>query len=438
MNIITSILLTALLIFLSPSTTHADNTSTESTTTTIDKSDELQDDNDRFTMKLQGRLRIRYDKAHQTLDKHKSLGSIGAYGTLHNTRPVRFGIKGRAGSKAITYAVTTDIGLNNAELVAAHASFRLSKKLFIQAGRFKQYFSRQRITSSSKQALIHRALTDRFFDAGYDWGITLRHGIKNKKSRWEGALGIIYPEIYAYREQAQTSIQPERTKDAIKGALLARIGWSNTTMQRYTEPDLKRGALRFSTGAASIVDYRDSIVKQDSNDTRPDPIALRTRLTLDGIIKYYGFSSTTGLFFAHQTTDAIHKKVDLENKPLDDADEVTTSLIRDFSYTQFGISYGGHWQASYLFKADQGLLNNVPHGPSVRYEYIEGVTSNNAVHHLLYQNVMLGYSFYPWNNHRIKAQVQANYSTTSFDNDDTNQITRNSELKGIGQIQLVF
>ena len=410
----------------------------------------LRSDSDRFAISLHGRMQFRYGGVNSTLtENNKDFVDYTEYNP--SIRPVRFGIKGHLWSDRLTFMFEVDTYQASAAIVESHASWQLKKNIFLQFGSFKQYFSRQRITSSSKQAFTDLAHVNSFFDAGYAWGLTLRNDVKHSPFEW--AVGLFNPT----GNSTEISIPPFFSQDTSNSTVsfVGRIGTGNRSMKRYSEADLEGGSLRWAANVGVVIDYFGSspTLSNDNNEETPEetetpeesieddsdialeetgPDGFRTRGTLDYIVKANGFSSTGGVFFGTQDTGSQALNSDEDIFPI--ATLPFSPLPFSFDH-RFEQAYGVHAQINYLMRSGK---DNLHHGPMARAEYLNATYNHPSDPTLTYTRVSAGYSVYPFADHRIKLQFQGFWHESEISSAMIDSELTVSQMGALAQLQLGF
>ncbi len=410
----------------------------------------LRSDSDRFAISLHGRMQFRYGGFNSILtENNKDFVDYAEYNP--SIRPVRFGIKGHLWSDRLTFMFEVDTYQASTAIVESHASWQLKKNMFLQFGLFKQYFSRQRITSSSKQAFTDLAHVNSFFDAGYAWGLTLRNDVKHSPFEW--AVGLFNPT----GTSTEISIPPFFSQNTSNSTVsfVGRIGTGNRSMKRYSEADLEGGSLRWAANVGVILDYFGSspTLSNDNNEEtseetpeesieddsdialeETEPDGFRTRGTLDYIVKANGFSSTGGVFFGTQDTGSQALSSDEDIFPISTNPLPFSPLPFSFDH-RFEQAYGVHAQINYLTRSGK---NNLHHGPMARAEYLNATYNHPSDPTLAYTRVSAGYSVYPFADHRIKLQFQGFWHETEISSAVTDPTLTISQKGALAQLQLGF
>ncbi len=177
--------------------------------------------------------------------------------------------------------------------------------MWLRVGQWKRPFSRQQITSSGRQELTDRAITDRAFGAGRDIGVALRNDYE-KSPDLEWTVGV-FNGFQADRSTLSGDVEVDpltgegelvsggftNVPAQLKPAIVGRIGVNRNGLKGYTEADLEGGPLRFGVAASAWLegDY-------DEDD------ASNQKVELDYIVKAAGFSTTGGVYAMTDQTGA--------------------------------------------------------------------------------------------------------------------------------------
>ena len=296
---------------------------------------------DRFKMAIGQRVQIRF--AHEEIED-------GDNENAFSIPRARLGMKGHAFNKDITYKFQMDLGKGNVALKDFFVDHALMPgTLHIRAGQWKRPFSRQYITSSGKQSLVDRAITDKAFGAGRDIGVAI-HNKYEKSPGFEYAVGIFNgtgdkPWFQANEAKSKFTNVP----DHVEPAVVARMGYNHGGIKGYSEADLEGGGFRFAVAASGAFFL----------DTAEDNDARRV-LEVDCITKLHGFTSS-GAVYAHYTEGTMDK-------------------------------WGFHSQLGYVLQKK--------YQPVVRYAYVAPEGNDNDDH-----EVALGFAIYYFG-HKLKWQTE--------------------------------
>lgn len=257
-----------------------------------------------FLLKTEGRVQSRYSLVSTKAGDDRELGSA------FEISRARLTLAGHAFSKDIAYKLQTDFGKGFVSLKDFYIDYKLGDKLYVRTGQAKRPFSRQQINSSGRLALVDRAITDKFFKAGRDIGVTI-HNNYEKSPDFEWAVGVYNGTgDKAAFEGTADPMSGEVTgggftnvPDVFGPALVARAGINRGGIKGYSEGDLEGGPLRFAVAASVLAEL----------DTDDDDASV-VRAGLDYALKVEGISSTGGVYvasaqdgegFADQAYDAL-------------------------------------------------------------------------------------------------------------------------------------
>ena len=266
---------------------------------------------------------------------------------------IRLTLAGHAHSKSIRYKFQTDFGKGQVSLKDFLVDYTISQPVVLRVGQFKRPFSRQQITSSSKQAFIDRAITDKSFGAGRDIGIAF-HNNYEKSPQLEWAVGIFNGtgdkgRLSGSVDTATGDIETgsfNNVPGRFNPAFVARIGYNSPGMKGYSEADLEGGPLRFAVAASSLVVFDADKGKFDADDADNASVAIE----LDYALKVNGLS-TDGAIYLVTAQDG--------------------SSLSDLGYAGFG----AHLQAGYLV--------NETYLPTIRYALVVPDGSDNNRHEIM-------------------------------------------------------
>jgi len=126
-----------------------------------------------FRVQGGGRIQMRY-----TLEA--GAGEGGGYAASESAFSIpraRLKVKGNAFTPSLHYVLQLDMGKGFVSLKDAYITLDLlGDHLRLRVGEFKRGFSRQQLMSTSKIAMVERAITDNYFGAGRDIGVALMGG----------------------------------------------------------------------------------------------------------------------------------------------------------------------------------------------------------------------------------------------------------------------
>ena len=319
----------------------------------------ISSDDGNYTMKLGGRMQVRY-----TYDAVDGFGSSdnAADESAFNIPRARLKLAGHLFDKKMTYYFQTDFGKGKAGLKDFFTDYIVHNKwLRIRTGQSKRPFSRQQLTSSGKQELVDRAITDKAFMAGRDIGIEI-HNHYIKSPEFEYALGIYNGN----------GIKSDGFADRFNPTMVARLGYNYGGIKGYCEADFNGGPFRFAMATSALMNF--DIDGDDTNDT-----ALMGEI--DFIMKIHGVTTSGAFYYSQANGESM-----LDGKTLSDA-------------------IGFHGQLGYLIFGK--------YQPVLRYamvQYSETKTTQSEI--------SAGISFYP-HKHNFKWQSDVAMKSTLVDGSNT-------------------
>ena len=313
----------------------------------------------------------------------------------------RLTFKGNAFGKDLTYKFQTDFGKGLVNLKDFFANYKLGDSVQVRVGQWKRPFSRQQINSSSKLALVDRAMTDKKFGAGRDIGVALHNGYE-KSPEFEWAVGVfngtsVKPSIATSvsldnsdpaAPTASASSKMANTVSRFQPAFIGRFGYNMGGIKGYSEGDLKGGDFRLSLGAGAmwLHSYDDE--------------ASAMRANVDFMMKVSGFAFS-GAFYAAMDESA------------DDDGNMSLGLS----------AMGLHAQANYLIaQSYQPVLRFEWHMPD---EVGPGSEDEKVM--------TLGFNWF-FHGHKVKWQTDISAAMTSDDTDGGDQ----TDLRVRSQLQFAF
>ncbi|HIA00367.1 MAG TPA: hypothetical protein EYN66_00360, partial [Myxococcales bacterium] len=212
----------------------------------------ISSDDGNYTMKLGGRLQARF--TYDAIDGFDPNGKEYDKSAFNIPR-ARLKLAGHLFDKKVTYYFQTDFGKGKAGLKDFFTDYIVHNKwLRIRAGQWKRPFSRQQLTSSAKQEMVDRAITDKAFFAGRDIGIEL-HNHYIKSPEFEYALGIFNGN----------GIQKDNFADRLNPAMVVRLGYNYGGIKGYSEADFEGGPFRFAVATSALINF--DLDGNDENDT---------------------------------------------------------------------------------------------------------------------------------------------------------------------------
>lgn len=243
---------------------------------------------DVFELKLHSRLQARYTA--ELLDD--------ADNEMAFSLPrVRLVLSGHVFSPRLAYYFQLDFGKGNAALKDYFVDYTFKSWLRLRVGQWKVPFTRHHVMSTSKIALIDRAITHDYLGVGRDVGLAL-HNDYEHAPRFEYVLALFNGTGAKPAFSGTVLVDPLTGEGTLESAeasnvpshlhptLVARVGYNHGGM-RYEEVDLQRGPLRFAVAANGLVEF-----DSDGDD------ASMMRANIDYALMWRGFSSRGGLFVA--------------------------------------------------------------------------------------------------------------------------------------------
>ncbi len=313
-----------------------------------------------FELKINARVQARY--TYEALDGEPDEAQF-------SIPRARIALKGKAFSPDLSYAFQADFGKGSVALKDFYVDYGiLPKVLHVRVGQYKRPFSRQQITSSGKQELVDRAITDKAFHAGRDIGLMF-HNQYEKSPTFEYAVGIFNGTGDSSHFSGDAVVDPTTGEGEVTSGkfsnvpaqhhplVVGRVGYNHGDLKGYSEADLEGGDLRFGVALGGLADF---------DADQDDATALRGNL--DFIVKVQGFSATGGFYVSSRQTGE-----DFGDRAYDAAGY----------HLQAGYVIAEHWQ------------------PVVRYAFVEPSGSDNAR-----EEILGGLSIYP-HGHHLKWQTDA-------------------------------
>ncbi len=241
-----------------------------------------------FQLKVQGRVQSRFTyEGVEGIDKGADDQANFAI------QRARLKISGSAWDKKVTYKFQTDYGQGAVVLKDFYVDYALNKGFHIRTGQWKRPFSRQQITSSGKQELVDRAITDAAFGAGRDLGVAI-HNNYEESPGVEWALGIFNG---TGDKPVFSASQFTNVPDRLNPTLVARVGYNYGGIDGYSEADFSGGPLRFALGT--------SVLKNFDSDDSGDASMLAE---VDAIVKVQGLSLSGGFYTSFDADNALDGK----------------------------------------------------------------------------------------------------------------------------------
>lgn len=242
----------------------------------------------RYSMTVTGRVHPYY-----SLDRRS--GPVD-YRQAFEVRRARLVFDGDVHGDHLGYKLQIDFGRGVVTLKDFHFDLALADQVWLRVGQWKRPFSRQHITSSGRQELTDRAITDKAFGAGRDIGLALRNDYE-KSPGLEWTVGVFNGTGDAARLTGTVEVDPVTGEGTITGgglsnvpttfrpAVIGRVGLNGGKIKGYSEADLEGGGLRW--GAAASVWLEGDL---DEND------ASNQKVELDYVVKHSGFTTTGGFY----------------------------------------------------------------------------------------------------------------------------------------------
>lgn len=307
-----------------------------------------------FSMKTQARVQFRYTFTSAAVedpagDDTRDNTSVL---TVHRAR-LTFG--GHAFTEDLAYKLQADFGRGAVTLKDFYVDYRIAGDALVRFGQYKRPFSRQQITSSGNLEFVDRAITDRYYTAGRDVGLTI-HNNYEKSPEIEWAVGVFNG---AGENQVPADSGP---------AVVARVGYNQGDVKGYSEADLDGGPLRFGVGASALGFLNDIVVGEAT--------LSGIRSELDYIVKVEGFSSTGGVYFStvqdgeglgDQTADAIgfhiqagytvnkmHQVAGRYSLIAPEAEGAGNQQEASLVYSLYRFGHGFKWQTDVTVGLDEG------------------------------------------------------------------------------------
>lgn len=304
-----------------------------------DKGFYVQSSDGNFKVRLTGRAQARFTFEAAAADGEREVEAA------FNIPRARIGLKGHFFTKKLKYVLEMDFGKGNVSAKKVYIDYSaVDRWLQVRAGHFKKPFNRQQLNSSAKQGLLDRSITDKAFGAGYDIGLMLHNG-KKQKLEWAVALmngtGVkssLSGDVVVDPATGEGEIASGKfgnTPDLLNPVVVARVGYNHAGIKGYDEVDRSGGGFRFALAGGAMLNFG---VPEDHSGT--------ISANIDAIFKVHGFSATTALYLGTAQND--HDFTDQE-------------------LSKFGL----HVQAGYLIK-DKVF-------PAFRYARVQGIADEHEV-----------------------------------------------------------
>lgn len=176
----------------------------------------------------------------------------------------RLTLDGHTFSRRFKYKFQTEFGKGFVYLKDFYTDIKLSSGLALRVGQSKRPFSRHKLTSASKQAMVDRAITNTACDAARDIGLQL-HNFAERSPTVEWNFGIYNGVPETPILSAQTAFDPATGQAVTKGKytnipdrwhpmIVGRMGYNYGKIKGYSDGDLEGGPLRLGVGASVALD----------------------------------------------------------------------------------------------------------------------------------------------------------------------------------------
>jgi phosphate-selective porin len=262
---------------------------------------DLKSEDDRFELKLNGKLQAREESF------------IPTNGATSNSRfliaRARLIFEGHVWDKTIGFKVEysfSDKGATFLKDYYVNKSFG-GGQLQVRLGQFKRPLNRQDILSDFATEMPEKAETVAFADGARDLGLMLHNGYDKSPNGLEWALGVFNGTVSENPSQTATSTstttcdnmtppnctttttttvsQPTNVPTNFNPTGLARVGFNFGGIKGYSEADLEGGPARFAVAAS----FREDFANHASSN-------IKHELGVDAIFKAFGFD-LSGAFF---------------------------------------------------------------------------------------------------------------------------------------------
>ncbi|MFT7622271.1 MAG: hypothetical protein ACI9WU_001439 [Myxococcota bacterium] len=221
-----------------------------------------------------GKYKARLGGRFQTRLTLVQPGADGALSELGFSIPrARLKLGGTAFTEGLSYNFQVGFGKGKASLKDYFVTYFVSDSFGIRVGQSKMPFSRQQLTSTTRQAMVDRPMTEKAFGTGRDIGLYLLSNVK--KSNLEWAVGF-------FNGTGENTVTTQ-----LRPTIVGRIGYHSDGMKGYSEGDLEGGAFRWAAAANFKLNL-------DMDNGSPRTETLQSGV--DFMIKAHGFSATGGVF----------------------------------------------------------------------------------------------------------------------------------------------
>ena len=225
-----------------------------------DKGFFVRTDDDKFSLKVNGRMHTLYAFVSKDGSPDEMSFSIAT---------ARLTLAGGALLPSLTYRFEMEIGKGNFIVYDVFTDLALiPKTLHLRAGMWKRPFARQFISATSRFETVEGSPANGYFGVGYDTGLALHNGY-DKSPEFEWVVGV-----FNGRNTDKPWVKADPTKIATNATtsdiltnyptrlhpmLVARVGYNHNGMEGYAEGDLDGGPLRLAAAAnlAYDIDYDD-------------------------------------------------------------------------------------------------------------------------------------------------------------------------------------
>jgi hypothetical protein len=266
-----------------------------------DKGFILKSEDEKFLMKINGRMQSRFLFQSDKTDDGKTETTTKQYN--FSVPRARLKLEGTAFTKDLSYLFQAEFGKSYTKLLDYMVDYSIYDGwLHVRTGQWKKPFSRQQINSSGNMQFPDRAITDKNYSAGRDIGFAVGNSYE-KSPEIEWALGVfngtgIDPALTGDVTVDLKTGKGTITKSSLTNvptefnpAIVARAGYNYGGIKGYSEADLEGGDLRFSVAAGCQVigDFKDN----KSGKLIPEA---------DFMLKMAGFSATGAFYMMSKQT----------------------------------------------------------------------------------------------------------------------------------------
>ena len=367
----------------------------------------IQSSDGLYKLKLNGRVQVRHDL---------EIPEEGDLGSAFLIPRARLKLGGHAFDKDLSYKFQIDFGKGEEALKDFYVDYKIvSDWLHLRAGQTKRPFSRQQLTSSGKQILGDRAITDKAFGAGRDIGVMLHNGF-GKDNAFEYAVGVFNGTgdkgkfSGSADDEGNVTGKFSNVPDMFNPMLVIRAGYNYGELKRYSEGDFEGGDLRFGVAANAQMDFDAA----DETDGRID-------LAVDASLKVSGFSFDTEFFLrTEQDQGADTTAVSVSEESTDTTSTPATPGFGDQSLTAMGV----YAQAGYVI-AERYL-------PVIRFERLMPEGDHNDE-----QVITAGFGAFIFK-HNLKLQTEASMITSETYDAAADAAGSTTDWRVRTQLQLAF